>query len=276
MVGLRLREGEGMPYYEYGSMNKAVQIMGQIRVFDQINQRASSLEAENRSNVSDYNNVLARFRALQKKYNSLVNEWNALENNKGKLNDNYAFLVKEHNDLVDKFNALVEQNDALLAEYNNFKLSSKHQFQLKESEILNLKQNLESTRKVASDTITDVNQQNVVLKNKVDALQLFKSSMCSTISKNKENFAKEVKKRSRENAKNELALKVTTTQSAVIGLLFTNSLTGNERLEFINQYLYEVDMLDNSKNVFSYSEAYAWLKRNDSALLSRIDLLKKI
>ena len=262
MVGLRLREGEGMPYYEYGSMNKAVQIMGQIRVFDQINQRASSLEAENRSNVSDYNNVLARFRALQKKYNSLVNEWNALENNKGKLNDNYAFLVKEHNDLVDKFNALVEQNDALLAEYNNFKLSSKHQFQLKESEILNLKQNLESTRKVASDTITDVNQQNVVLKNKVDALQLFKS--------------KEVKKRSRENAKNELALKVTTTQSAVIGLLFTNSLTGNERLEFINQYLYEVDMLDNSKNVFSYSEAYAWLKRNDSALLSRIDLLKKI
>lgn len=276
MVGLRLTEGEGMPYYEYGSMNKAVQVMGQIRVFDEINQHASALEAENRNNVSDYNNVLARFRALQKKYNSLVNEWNDLENSKVKLNDNYALLVEKHNNLVGKFNALVEQNDVLLADYNNFKLSSQNQIQLKESEILNLKQNLESTRKVAFDTITDVNQQNAVLKNKVNALQLFKSSMCSTISKNKENFAKEVKKRSRENAKNELALKVTTTQSTIIGLLFTNSLTGNERLEFINQHLYEADSLDNSKNMFSYSEAYAWLKRNDKALLSRIDLLIKI
>lgn len=276
MVGLRLTEGEGMPYYEYGSMNKAVQVMGHIRVFDEINQHASALEAENRNNVSDYNNVLARFRALQKKYNSLVNEWNDLENSKVKLNDNYTLLVEKHNNLVEKFNALVEQNDVLLADYNNFKLSSQNQIQLKESEILNLKQNLESTRKVAFDTITDVNQQNAVLKNKVNALQLFKSSMCSTISKNKENFAKEVKKRSRENAKNELALKVTTTQSTIIGLLFANSLTGNERLEFINQQLYEADSLDNSKNMFSYSEAYAWLKRNDKALLSRIDLLIKI
>lgn len=273
MIELRLTEGGGMSSYQYGSMNKAALIMSQINSFDQVNQQAIDLKNQNRQNISDYNNIVGRFRALRMKYNSLVNDWNKLENSKFNLNQDYSSLVEIHNDLVEKFNALVEQNDSLLVDFNKLELNGQNQIQLKESEILSLKQNLKSTQKVAFDTIADVNHQNTLLKNKVNALQLFKSKTISTISKNKETFAKEVRKRSRENAKNELALKVTATQTNIFRLLFANCLTGSERLEFINKHIVEADGIDNSKNEFSYSEAYAWLKRNDKELLSRIDLL---
>lgn len=273
MIELRLTEGGGMSYYQYGSMNKAAQLMSKISSFDQVNQQAIGLNNENRQNISDYNNILGRFRALRMKYNSLVNEWNKLENSKYNLNKDYTSLIETHNDLVEKFNALVEQNDSLLADFKKFELNDQNQIQLKESEILRLIQNLRSTQKVASETIADVNHQNALLKNKVNALQLFKSSTIHTVNKNKEFFAKEVKKRSRENAKNELALKVTKTQTKIFRQLWVNCLTGDERLKFINEQIIEADSQDNAKNEFSYSEAYAWLKRNETELLSRIDLL---
>lgn len=262
-----------MKYYEFGSLQSSAIIMSRISEFDKVNQRAYSLERENQQNISDYNNLLARYRLVNKKYNGLVNEWNELDSANVKLSQDHCELIEKYNNLVTQFNALAESSDSILNELNNLKIGGKSQSKIPESQVIRLKEELSNIQKVTSQTITDVNHQNAILKTKLVELQEYKSTSISNASKNKETYAKEVKKRTRDNAKNELALKVTTIQTKIFRLLCENSLSGVEKQDFIKHQIDKENEADNSKNVFSYTDAYTWLKRNDKDLLSRIDLL---